>query len=132
MTQVIGLRAWCDLVPEELARTSPGSVSITVHEVAVLADGRRIVLQSDRGFGSSGLPSTVGDPLRGLTADSIERDALTTVLPDEEHPTEEHRYDEFAETLGRAGLAVTADELRAVPYVVELSDRLRALLAHHQ
>ncbi len=83
--EIVALGAWCDFVPEEESSASPGSVSFDVEEFAMLADGRRVTLHSgERGFAVSGprRPSA-GDPLAGMTAESIEADVRTTVLPDE-------------------------------------------------
>jgi len=120
----VRLGAWCDLVPDELSTASPGSVSFDVHEFAVLADGRRLVLHRERGFSLSG-PS---DPWAFLTAASIEADVRTTVLPDEDGP-DEHPYAWLAGLLHAHGVTASAQQLRAVPYVVELSDRVRQRLA---
>lgn len=106
---------------------SPGSVSFSVDELAVLADGRRVVLhEGERGWSSSG-PATT-DPLGGLTQEDIESGALTTVLPDGEDPAEEHPYEHLAALARAQGVSVTADRLRAVPYTVELGPLLQELL----
>lgn len=127
--EVVRLGAWCDLVPEEEATASPGSVSFAVDEFAVLADGRRVLLhQGERGFSVSGPASPTGHPLRWLTAEDIERDVLTTVLPDEDDG-QEHPWEWLAGLLRGHGVVVRAEELRSVPYGVELSERLQRLCA---
>jgi hypothetical protein len=104
-----------------------------VHEFAELADGRRVTLHTDRGFGVSGpqLP-TAADPLAGMTAEDIEQAARTTVLPDEDDPADDHPYEWLSELLRQRGLVVTTESLRAAPYTVEFSERLRRLLAQRQ
>jgi hypothetical protein len=128
--RIAGLGAWCDVLPEEQSSASPGSVSFVVHEFALLADGRRVTLHSERGFAVSGpRRPTVADPLAGLTAESIEADVRTTVLPDDDDSEDQHPYEWLRELLLRQGIAVTTTTLRSVPYTIELSERLRRLLA---
>lgn len=127
--EVVGLSAWCDFVPEEESLASPGSVSFAVHEFAVLDDGRRITLQTDRGFSVWGPQRPANaNPLTDMTAETIERDVRTTVLPDEEDSKDEHPYEEFREVLRLQGVFTTPEVLRSVPYGVEFSERLRRLL----
>ncbi len=52
--EVVGLGAWCDLVPREEDSASPGGASFGIHEFADLADGRRVTLHSERGFHDMG------------------------------------------------------------------------------
>jgi hypothetical protein len=126
---VVVLGAWCDFVPERQALASRGSVSIDVREFAVLGDGRRITLHTDRGFAVSGpRRPTPSDPLAGMTAAEIELHARTTVLPDEDDPADDHPYERLADLLHQHGVVATPGSLRAVPYTVEFSDRLRRLL----
>lgn len=127
---VVALGAWCDFVPEEKSRASPGSVSFDVAEFALLADGHRVTLHSgERGFSISGpRRPTTGDPLAGMTAEDIEEGVRTTVLPDGDDPEGEHPYDWLARLLRRQGVVVAAESLRSVPYRVEFSERLRQLL----
>jgi hypothetical protein len=127
--EVIGLGAWCDVVPEEEASASPGSVSFDVHEFALLADGRRLTLHAGQlGFSVSGPWKHFRHPLGDLTAESIASGVLTTVLPDEDDTADEHPYEWLGELLRRQGIVVSTASLRSVPYTVELSDRLQRLL----
>ena len=127
--EVVGLGAWCDFVPPELSLASPGSVSFAVHEFAVLPGGRRITLHTDRGFGVWGpRRPTARDPLADMTAERIEANVRTTVLPDEDGTTDEHPYAWLRMLLLMQGVNVTAETLKAVPYTVEFSDRLQRLL----
>jgi hypothetical protein len=128
--EVVGLGVWCDFVPEEQSMNSPGSVSFTVHEFAVLANGARLTLHTDRGFAVSGpIRPTVPDPLASMTAEDIEAHARTTVMPEDVDTKEEHPYDWLCDLLSQHGIAVSADSLRAVPYTVEFGSRLQHLLA---
>lgn len=120
------LGAECEYVPPECALASPGSACFDVSEFAVLDDGRRVVLHSERGFAVS--RSSRDDPWSWLTAEGITSDVLTTVLPDGEDPAEEHPYEWLQDLLQRAGVTVSVEELRAAPYVVELGADVRARL----
>jgi hypothetical protein len=104
------------------------SASFTVHEFAVLADGRRLQLDDDRGFGVSTRVSGDGpppDPWADLTLEDLEQSVRTTVLPDDDDG-EDHPWEWLAQRLGELGVEVAPDRLREVPYTVEFSERLRA------
>jgi len=121
---VVALGAWCDLDAD--ARTSPGDASFVVHEFAVLADGRRLTLHTERGF-TTGV-RTVGraepvDPWAHLTVEELTADVLTTVLPDDDDG-EEHPWEWLAGLLRRHGVEASVERLKAVPYTVEFGERL--------
>lgn len=119
---VVSLGAWCDL---HLRRGSPGAGggrSFKVREFALLPDGREVTLLDDRGW-------TTSAPLDEISLTHVLRSTYTAVLPDNAEETgDEHEWDHFAQRLSEAGVAVTPDELRALPYRVNLSDRLRSRL----
>ncbi len=95
-------------------------MDIDVHEFAVLGDGRRLVLHQERGFSTSATH---------MTADHAERSVLTTVLPDDAEVTrEDHPWVWLASLIRSHGVAVTPEQLKTVPYVVEFGPRLSALL----
>ncbi len=95
-------------------------MDIDVHEFAVLDDGRRLTLHQERGFSTSATH---------LTADHVERSVLTTVLPDDAEVTgEDHPWKWLASLIQNQGVAVTPEQLKAVPYVLEFGPRLSALL----
>jgi hypothetical protein len=146
---VIGLGAWCDFVTEDeyrerlvrdgwpndeiesLLMDFKKGLSFVVHEFADLADGRRITLHTERGFttsarASSGPPPS--DQWRYLTLEWLERDVLTTVLPDEDETEDEHPWEWLAGLLRAHGVVTTPEQLRHLPYHVVFSDRLRARL----
>ena len=105
---------------------SPGGISFQVEEFAVLADGRRVRLHAERGFS---LGAGV-DPWQFVTRESVEASILTSVLPDEPEQTgDDHPWEWLAELLRDQGVAATPEQLRTLPYDVELSDRLRARLS---
>lgn len=155
---MVRLGAWCDLETEQDARRrltaqsagappvdpdaepgpglfvprpeetvlEPNGLAFSVEEFAVLADGRRLRLHAERGFGRS----AGADPWAFVTQAGLRSDVLTTVLPDDAEQTgEEHHWDWLAELLRAQGVEAQADELRGLPYDVEFSDRLRALVS---
>ena len=112
---VVGLGAW-----SELAHRDQRGMDINVHEFAVLDDGRRFTLHHDRGFSTSATH---------MTADHAERSVLTTVLPDDAEVTgEDHPWEWLDSLIGDHGVAVTPEQLKTVPYVLEFGPRLSALL----
>lgn len=112
---VVGLGAW-----SELAGKDQQGMRIDVHEFAVLDDGRRLALHQERGFSTSATR---------MTADHAERSVLTTVLPDDAEVTgEDHPWEWLASLIRSHGVPVTPEQLKAVPYVVELGPRLSAVL----
>ncbi|MFL6139650.1 MAG: hypothetical protein ACJ74O_17880 [Frankiaceae bacterium] len=96
-------------------------------EFVALADGQRVILHEERGF-TIGLRSTSGtDPgdIRDHeTPDSIIRNVLNVVLPDDDEPAEDHPWSWLAELARARGLDVTAEDLRGLPYGVILTDRV--------
>jgi len=95
-------------------------MDIDVHEFAILDDGRRLTLHHDRGFSTSATH---------MTADHAERSVLTTVLPDDAEVTgEDHPWEWLASLIRDQGVAVTSEQLKEVPYVLEFGPRLSALL----
>jgi hypothetical protein len=116
--RVVRLGAWCDLDAD-----GPDDASFDVQEFAVLADGRRLTLHSERGFGLS-----APDVWRYLTLESLERDVRTTVLPDDDSE-DEHPWEWLAGLLLAQGVAVSPDQLRNLPYNVVFSERVVARLA---
>lgn len=112
---VVGLGAWW-----ELARRDQRGIAVNVQEFAVLDDGRRVSLHEDRGFTTSATH---------MSAEHAERSVLTTVLPDDAEVTGEgHPWEWLASLICDQGVAVTPEQLKAVPYVLEFGPRLSALL----
>ncbi|WP_207782225.1 hypothetical protein [Phytoactinopolyspora limicola] len=66
---------------------------------------------------------------RDETPESITRDVLNTVLPDDDDTGEDHPWEWLAELARGRGLMVTAGDLRGLPYEVELTDRVLELLS---
>jgi hypothetical protein len=89
--------------------------SCKVREFALLSDGREVTLLDDRGW-------TTSAQLGEISLTHVVRNVYTVVLPDDAEETgEEHEWQRFARRLREAGVAVTPDELRALPYRVNLS-----------
>jgi hypothetical protein len=119
---VVALAAWCDLDPQGEDSGGSAGASFKVREFALLSDGREVTLLDDRGWSTSARLDQILIP-------QFVRDVHTTVLPDDAEETgEEHEWQVFQQRLREAGVAVTLEELRALPYRVILDDRLRARL----
>jgi CBS domain-containing protein len=125
--RVVGIGAICDLARQLVPDAR--SQSFSVSEFVTLEDGRRVILHDDRGF-TIGL-GRAGEPYEDLrahqTRDSIIRNVLLVVLPDEkdaEAAGEDHPWSWLAELARARGLNVTAEDLRGLPYEVVLTDEL--------
>jgi hypothetical protein len=126
------LPSWPGEAVENLVEDFKQGISFDVHEFADLDDGRRLTLHEERGFTISLRASTgsaPSDQWRYLTLDNLERDVLTTVLPDDDGTPDQHPWEWLAGLLHLHGVEETAEELRSLPYIVVFSERLRARLA---
>jgi hypothetical protein len=128
--RVVGLGALCDLRPQRFSKER--SQSFSVAEFVTLDDGRRVILHEDRGFtigwrssGESG-PDDIGGR---ETVDSITRNVLNIVLPDDDACPEDHPWSWLASLARARGLDVTAEDLRGLPYEVILTDKVARWLA---
>jgi hypothetical protein len=123
---VVGIGAICDLGPE-----LSGDQSFSVREFVKLEDGRRVILHEDRGF-TLGLRSSGesgSDDIREHeTLESLTRDVLNVVLPDDDESGEDHPWSWLADLARARGLNVTAEDLRGLPYEVILAERVRRWL----
>ncbi len=104
---------------ENLVEDFKRGLSFDVHEFADLADGRRLTLHEERGFGTSA-------QWRYLTLEDLESAVRTTVLPDDDDTQDEHPWEWLAGLLHVHGVEATDEELRLLPYDVVFSERLRA------
>jgi hypothetical protein len=125
-TRVVGLDAICDL-----GRTSKDgrSQAFDISEFALLDDGRRVILHSERGY-AIGWGSNIEPPADLATYDtreSIAQQVLNTVLPDDDGP-DDHPWEWLAELARARGLNVTAEDLRSLPYEVVLDDSVTVWL----
>ncbi len=128
--RVVGVGAICDLRPQRSEEAR--SQSFSVSEFVALEDGRRVILHRDRGFTlgwrSTGEPGSEDFP-RGETAESMTRNVLNVVLPDDDECAEDHPWSWLADLARARGLNVTAGDLRRLPYDVILTDKVRRWLA---
>jgi len=100
-----------------------------VQEFAVLADGRRLLLGDELGFGGSSYVArrpAPPDPWLFVTLESLETDVYMTVLPDDDETEDEHAWEWLAERLRAQGVNADAEQLKRVPYEVVFSQRLLA------
>lgn len=119
---VVSLAAWCDLAA---AGERPETTSFCVREIAFLSDGREVTLLDDRGWGSSA-------PLDAVSAD-IESAVYTAVLPDDAEETgNDHEWQIFEDNLREAGIVITQEELKILPYRVILGEHLQSRLRELQ
>ena len=135
MSRVVALGAWCDL--QDPSGASPGGFHVSVSEFAVLDDGRRATIRDGLGFSSWARVVDASGHVREASHPALSRPALeaevrdNVLIPDEgsEDAGEPHPYRWLAELLTRQGVDVDAEDLRSLPYTVEFSERLQAVLA---
>ncbi len=133
---MVGIGAICDFATGAPEPESSRGQSFSIEEFVVLEDGRHVVLTNDRGFTVSSVRELVEledwrrmvlenvAPARaGLTPDSIRKRVLNAVLPDDDERGEDYTWSWLAELARRQGIDVTADELKALPYEVILTER---------
>jgi len=129
--RVTGLGAICDLRQE--GAKDAHSQSFVVSEFVTLDDGRRVILHESRGFTigwrSSG-ESGSGDihSWNHETADSITRNVLNVVRPDDDECPDDHPWSWLASLAQAQGLHVTAEDLRSLPYEVILTESVHQWL----
>jgi hypothetical protein len=128
-SRVVRLGAWCDLVSDDpTARRREFSVG----EFAVLADGRRIELHADRGWADqsfvAGGPAPIDmDVWQCATREDLEQQVLDVVLPDDAEVTnEDHPWEWLSRLLHDHGVEASPEDLRMLPYIVELSAQIQA------
>ncbi len=135
--KVVGLGATCD---RPGPTNADGSEYFTVGEFVILENGDRLMLHSSRGWTSSGV---LGGPVPlspavGLTPTELIRRAWNVALtPDECEITEGRDVDRMphwrwlAELAQRRGLDTTPEQLRDLPYEVQLSQRVLRWIEQH-
>ena len=113
--------------PEEVDAT-PGGAYFRVHEFAILADGRCVTVRDDLGFSFWSRRAGSPGPWHGLTRESVENDDRNVVLPDDDASEDEHPYEGLRDLLLQRGIDASVEQLRSVPYTIELSDRIERRL----
>ena len=103
-------------------------ISVSARHEAVLVDGRRVLLQDDRGWSASGPPN-----IWAVTSvEEIVDTARMVVGPDEpfagrsREDMEADHWAQLTEVLRQQGVVVDALELKRRPHDVVLSERLLA------
>lgn len=119
VVRIVALGAICDLSPHEPVSRSENSFRVS--EFVLLDNGERVILHDDRGYGGK---CSSGDIWAHETVETITRDVLTTVLPDDDDTDDEHPWEWLAELARDRGIVVTADDLRQIPYQVVLTERV--------
>lgn len=110
----------------ELVTDTPAQLSFSAHLLAVLDDGRRIVLLDDRGWTES--------PGGRLDEEDIAFTARAVVGPDERYGNrtqdemDRGHWETLAQTLRRGGIEIDRDVLPGLPHDVEHGERLAARL----
>ena len=105
----------------------PREMALSALHLAVLDDGRRLILLDDRGWGVHGPPGI----WPRTPVEEIEADARMVVGPDEPHGShsqadmEADHWAYLSGILRQQGVLVDAEELNRLPHDVELSERLR-------
>ena len=127
--RVVGVGAICDVAPR--TPDEARSQSFSVSEFVTLEDGRRVLLNEDRGFtiGLGSARESSADLRRGLTIEVLTRQALNVVRPDDDDAPEDHPWTWLADLARARGLNVSADDLRSLPYEVILTEKVRRWLA---
>lgn len=110
-------------------------MSVSARHEAVLADGRRVVLLDDRGWGGTVAVDSAGR-WASETVEEMERTARVVVGPDEppegrsQADMEMGHWQALSRTLRQHGVDADVELLKTLPHDVELSDRVHARLGH--
>lgn len=129
-------------IQDDADGSEPMQRHLSLTEFADLSDGRRVTLRDDRGFSSSlhavdwdpdtgevkeaswhpgsRLESLVSDPWRFETRESLTRDVIAALDPDDDQEWCEW----VVERLRSLGIEVDLESLEAAPYRVEFGSRV--------
>ena len=114
-------------VPQEGGRIG---LSFDIAEFADLADGRRITVH-EGDFGYTTVLSSDDDPWSFQDEASIIASTLVVVQSEDDDPDdrgEDHPWTWLVGLLSACGIDAPVEQVRSVPYVVELGPELRARL----
>jgi hypothetical protein len=88
-----------------------------------------VILHEDRGFTIGWGGSGSGDIREHESLETMTRNVLNVVLPDDDECAEDHPWSWLAGLARARGLDVTAEDLRGLPYEVVLADEVHRWLA---
>lgn len=129
--QVVGIGALCDFL--DSPQMGDPTVRFRVTEFCQLDSGRKVEIR-DTGFNLSTMLHTGNrapdpDPTAGLTLEFLAQEVLNLaspeVRPDGSISEEDHDWDELALCAFHAGVTVTSDQLKALGYSIEFTDRVK-------
>lgn len=104
-------------------------IHCTVREIACTDDSTLIPLRGPLGWGSQARGLGPAEQWRLMSAESMTREVLNVVLPDDAERTgESHPWSEFVAALATAGIPATERELADTPYAVVFAPRLDDVL----
>lgn len=127
MAHVVELGAICDLG----VAVAGFSQDFRVSEYLILDTGERIVLEDERGFTTAAFVDGARIQSQAVeTRESLTASILNVVLPDDDTTGDAHPWDWLAELAHARGVAVTADELRDVPYRIRMTPQVEAWLSN--
>jgi len=110
-------------------------MSVRAQHEAVLADGQRVLLLDDRGWGGGSVPG-IPDIWSRQTLEEMKDTARVVVGPDEPveggswAEEEAEHWDWLSRILRGHGIEVSGAELKALRHDVELSDRVLARIGY--
>ncbi len=120
----IALGVICDL---ESASGDRRSASFSLLEFAVMDDGTRLTLHTDRGWGET-INTTGGrDAVRRLdmwahtTIDTLVQTIRSVLIPDEFEPPDDHDWGRLVELFAVHGVTTSRDDLRRLPFSVQFT-----------
>lgn len=126
--KAVAIGAWCTIRLSPRPRPGHCNLSVKIDEFADLSDGSRVSLRWDRGVTAS-WDSSDGDV--SLSEADVLMHVEGGLLPDEgEYADVRHSrsWHTYARLLAEMGVAMSADELKALPYLTEFSPELQSNL----
>lgn len=128
--RAIAVGAWCTIHSSPQPLPGHCNLSVKFDEFAELSDGSRVSMRWDRGVTASW---DSGDGDVSLSEAEVLAHIEGGLLPDEgEYADVRHSrsWHTYARSLAEVGTAVSADELKALPYLIEFSPELHSKLSN--
>lgn len=127
-SRVVGIGHACDFSPEAPESGPPRSATVKesqgfeVKEFVELADGRRVIVARSW-FKLNLVTELLPDVHTVMPTDNIRQNVLLNLLLDDdlEARNDDRPWQSFAERVREQGIAVTAQELKVLPYEVVLT-----------